>query len=69
MRAVVVATLACDIKNCPTIYRTDHGTYLVQGNLITDPVVLAELDVPDNETLIEVPQELMDLHVEQQAAS
>jgi hypothetical protein len=45
--------------NCPTIYRTDRGTVVVQGQRVTDPEALAQLrDVLDGETFVEVPIDL-----------
>lgn len=44
---------------CPTLRRTDRGTYLVQGYVVTDPEALAELNVPEGETVVEVPAELL----------
>lgn len=42
--------------NCPSIYATDRGTYLVQGARVTDTEALAQLrDVLDGETVVEVP--------------
>lgn len=40
--------------NSPTLYATDRGTYLIQGWKITDPEILAKLDVPQNETVVEI---------------
>ncbi|WP_026454414.1 hypothetical protein [Saccharomonospora iraqiensis] len=49
---------------CPTAYATDRGTYLIQGEIVTDPEALAELrehgnGIPDHETVVEVPAALM----------
>jgi hypothetical protein len=45
---------------CPTLYETDHGTFVIQGWGVTDPAVLAALgEVPGHETVIEVPKRLM----------
>lgn len=44
----------------PTLYASDSESYIVQGYVVTDPAVLALLDVSDNETLVEVPANLMD---------
>jgi hypothetical protein len=45
---------------CPTLYETDHGTLVVQGWAVTDPVVLAAVgQIPGHETIIEVPKRLM----------
>jgi hypothetical protein len=42
----------------PTLYATDRDTYVVQGWVVTDPEILAKLDVPEGETIVEVPQGL-----------
>jgi hypothetical protein len=33
----------------PTLYRTDRGTWVIQGWLVTDLAALAELAVPHRE--------------------
>lgn len=45
--------------NSPTLYATDQGSYVVQGWIITDPDVLARHDLPEDETLVEVPPALL----------
>lgn len=53
----LIATL-CGTGSCPTIYRTDRGTLVVQG-----PVISAEaagIELPAGETLIEIPEALLD---------
>lgn len=45
--------------NSPTLYATDHDSYVVQGWIITNPEVLARHDLPDDETLVEVPPPLL----------
>jgi hypothetical protein len=45
---------------CPTLYETDHGTFVIQGWGVTDPAVLAAVGViPAHERVIEVPKRLM----------
>jgi hypothetical protein len=44
----------------PTLYATDRATYLVQGWKVTDPEVLAEINMPEGETVVEVYARLMD---------
>jgi hypothetical protein len=40
--------------------RTDRVTYIAQGWKVTDPQVLADVGpVPDHETLIEIPEEVL----------
>jgi len=45
--------------NCPSLYLTDRGTYVVQGWRVTDPEALAQLDIPGHETVVEVPQDVL----------
>ncbi|MFE2428425.1 hypothetical protein ACFXJ5_17020 [Streptomyces sp. NPDC059373] len=46
--------------NCPTLYETDRGTFVVQGYKVTDAEALADLrDVLEGETFVEVPRELL----------
>lgn len=48
--------------NCPNIYRTDQGIYVIQGARVTDPDALATLrgrGLPEHETVVEVPAALM----------
>jgi hypothetical protein len=47
---------SCVGGDCPTVYATDRGTLVVQGSTVRD----AEgVNVPDGETLVEVPAELL----------
>jgi hypothetical protein len=46
-------------NDSPTLYATDRDTYLVQGYLVTDPEALAQMRIPDGETVVEVPKRLM----------
>lgn len=48
-----------DHGDSPTLYATDRGTYLVQGWKVTDPEILAQLDVPDGKTVVEIYARLM----------
>jgi len=43
----------------PTFFATDRGTYVVQGWKITDAEALAQLDIPEHETAVEIPAELL----------
>jgi hypothetical protein len=45
----------CDVKDCPTIYATDRGTLLVQGETPNDH----GLTIPGHETIVEIPTELL----------
>jgi hypothetical protein len=48
-----------DQGDSPTLYATDRGTYLVQGWKVNDPEILARLEVPEGETVVEVYARLM----------
>jgi hypothetical protein len=51
-----------DKVSCPNLYKTDHGTYVVQGERITDPAALATLrerGLPAHETAVEIPAALL----------
>jgi hypothetical protein len=39
---------------CPTFYQTDTGDYYIQGDIVTDPAVLHQMDIPDHETVVKV---------------
>jgi len=44
----------------PTVYLDDAtGNYVLQGWKITDPARLAEMDIPEHETVIEFPRRMM----------
>jgi hypothetical protein len=38
----------------PTLFSTDRDTYVIQGYLVTDGELLAKLDIPDGEIVVEV---------------
>lgn len=50
----------------PTLYRTDRGSWLVQGWSITDPNVLAEMNIPMGESAVEIPDRMIPFFFEDQ---
>ncbi|MEE1811287.1 hypothetical protein [Streptomyces sp. BE133] len=40
----------------PLVILTPGGTYVVQGQEVTDPGALAQMTIPDYETVVEVPK-------------
>jgi hypothetical protein len=42
-----------------TIYRTDTGSWVVQGWVVTDPDALAQMDIPAGETCVEIPDRMI----------
>lgn len=49
----------CENRNCPAVYETDRGTLLVQGYVISDPQALKQIGLPEGETAVEVPADLL----------
>lgn len=45
--------------NSPTLYATDHDSYVVQGWIVTDSDILAGLAVGEEDTLVKVPAALL----------
>lgn len=46
-------------NNSPTLCASDNDSLIVQGWVVTDPAVLADLTVSDAETVVEVPARLL----------
>ena len=59
------------VDNSPTLYATDREdrvTYIAQGWRVTDPEALAAIgSVPDHETLIEIPEDVLKFHARRYA--
>ena len=49
----------CSGGTCPTVYLTDRGTVVVQGERVTDPDALATMRLPEHEAAVEVPLSLL----------
>lgn len=50
--------------HCPTLFKTDRDTLIVQGKIVTDPEALATVQetyagLGDEETVIEIPLGLL----------
>ncbi|WP_033342880.1 hypothetical protein [Catenuloplanes japonicus] len=45
--------------NCPSLYRTDRDTFIVQGWRVTDTEALGQLEIPSHETVVEVPVDVL----------
>lgn len=45
--------------NSPTVYRTDRQTWVIQGWNVTDPEALAQMDIPEGETCVEIPDRIV----------
>jgi hypothetical protein len=55
--SLTVLANRCSAGACPTIYRTDTGSVVVQGYVV--PAAQAGVEVPDGEMLVEIPAELL----------
>jgi hypothetical protein len=51
-----VVASSCNAGSCPTIYRTDRGTLVVQGYVVTGAT---GVELSDGEMLVEIPAELL----------
>jgi hypothetical protein len=51
-------TTVCGAGSCPTVYRTNRGTFVVQGYAVTGSDV--GVDLPDGEFLVEIPADLLE---------
>ncbi|MEU7635444.1 hypothetical protein [Streptomyces sp. NPDC039016] len=52
-----------DCKNgtCPTLWaKTTTDDYVVQGYVISDPEELAQLDLPEGETAVQIPAAVLE---------
>lgn len=43
----------------PIVHVTAEGHYIVQGERVSDPGALGQMDIPDHETCVEVPKAAM----------
>jgi hypothetical protein len=51
--------ISSDRGGCPSVFETDQGTLVVQGWKIPDAETLAQLDLPDHESAVEIPRDLL----------
>lgn len=51
----------------PTVYRTDRGSWVVQGWAVTDRDALAAMDIPAGETCVEIPDRMLQFFKEDRA--
>ena len=65
--ALTLITKICGGGSCPTVYRTDRNTFVVQGYTVT--AENAGLDLPAGEQLVEIPAELLAEAVKAQLAN
>jgi hypothetical protein len=43
----------------PTVYRTDRQSWVIQGWRLTDPEVVAQMDIPEGEGAVEIPDRMI----------
>lgn len=44
---------------CPAFYDTGRATYNVVGKKVTDPAILAQMGIAEDETVVEIPASLI----------
>ena len=54
---LTLVTSLCGNGSCPTVYRTDRGTLVVQGYTVMPEN--AGIEVPNGEQLVEIPADLL----------
>ena len=62
MRITVIRVMTggcSDGKTCPALARTDRGSYVVVGTVVTDPEALGALGIGPDEQAVEVPAALL----------
>jgi hypothetical protein len=48
-------------NDCPAVYQSDRGTYLVQGYRIPEEYRDRVQNLADNETVVEIPAHLVEI--------
>ena len=43
----------------PTVWRTDRRTWIVQGWVVSDAEALSQLNLPEGETAVEIPDRIV----------
>jgi hypothetical protein len=43
----------------PTVYRTDRQSWIVQGWRVEDAEALGQMDIPDHESCVEIPDRMI----------
>lgn len=59
LRLIKVRDVCPDSRTCPAVYASNRGTVFIVGKRVTDPDVLAQAAIGDDEVLSEVPAELL----------
>jgi hypothetical protein len=66
MRITFVAKDPASVPDgSPTLYRTDRGSWVVQGWTVTDAAALARMDIPEGESCVEIPDRLIPFFLRQ----
>ena len=48
-----------DGRTCPALHKTDTGSLVIVGRVVTDPEALAQMAIGAGEIAIEVPESLI----------
>jgi hypothetical protein len=55
----VIRDNCSDGDTCPSLALTDRGSYIVVGQVVTDPSALSALGIGQDEMAVEVPASLL----------
>lgn len=58
MKITLLGTTSKDGQS-PTLDETDRATYLVQGWRVLDAEAMASMNIPEHETVVEIPSALL----------
>jgi hypothetical protein len=62
MRLTLIATdPESNPDGSPTLYRTDRGTWIVQGWTVVDRGALSQMRIPGGEGCVEIPDRMIPL--------
>jgi hypothetical protein len=56
-------------NNSPTLYKTDRVSWVVQGWVVGDPEALATLNIPEGETVVEIPDRMIQFFKQEDRAA
>jgi len=57
---VVAKLFPCKALVCPTIYKSEKGTFVIQGTRVSDKV-REDIPMAEDEEAVEIPAELIDI--------
>lgn len=59
MKLEAVSSFCGELIVCPTVYKSDRGTAVVQGYRVNRDEVEGGVEIPDGEDVVEIPLDLI----------